>query len=95
MGKLINYILLVFIFAAALFYVYFANTAIRTVTLLEKTKKEMRSLSVEVSEMESKRLSVEDEINATKAEQLGFVAVDHPTFIMKSSQKASLSLKTD
>ncbi len=95
MNKLTNYMLLIFIFAAALFYAYFVNTTIRTVTLLEKTKKEMRTLSVVVSEMESKRLSAENNISVAKAEQLGFMAVNHPTFIMKSSQKAFLSLKTD
>lgn len=95
MSKFTNYILLIFIFITALFYVYFANTTIRTVTLLEKTKKEMRTLSVVVSEMESQRLSAENNISIAKAEQMGFTAVNHPVFIMKSSQKASLSLKTD
>ena len=55
----------------------------------------MRTLSVVVSEVESKRLSAENNISVAKAEQLGFMAVNHPTFIMKSSQKAFLSLKTD
>lgn len=95
MNKFTNYIILTFIFATALFYVYFANTTIRTVTLLEKTKKEMRTLSVVVSEMESQRLSAENNISIARAEQLGFVEVSQPTFLMKDSQKASLSLKTD
>ena len=55
MNKLTNYMLLIFIFAAALFYAYFVNTTIRTVTLLEKPKRNENSLSVVVSEMESKK----------------------------------------
>lgn len=95
MNKTTNYILLTFIFVATLFYIYFVNTTIRTVTLLEKTKKEMGSLNVDVSEMESKRLSAEDNISVAKAKLLGFVEINYPTFIMKNSQKTSLSLKTD
>ncbi len=95
MNKITNCLLIALIFAAALSYVYFANVAIWTVTVLEKTKQEMRSLSVGVSEMESERLSIENNMNIAKAEQLGFVEVDHPTFIMKNSQRTTLSLKID
>ena len=95
MNRVTNCLLIALIFATALSYMYFANVAIRTITILEKTKQEKLSLSVEVSEKESERLSVENNMSIAKAEQLGFVEVNNPTFIMKSSQKVSLSLKTD
>ena len=95
MQKATNYTLIALIIAAALSYMYFANIAVRTITVLEKTQHEMQSLSVNVSEMESKRLTVENSISADKALQLGFVEVNNPTFIMKGSGKTALSYKTD
>ena len=94
MHKTANYVLTSFIIAAALFYIYFAGTTIHTLTILEKTKVELQSLSVEVSEMESQQLSMENDMNQQKALQLGFVEVNSPIFIMRNS-KATLSLKTD
>jgi hypothetical protein len=90
--RTINYALIALIFIAALSYIYFANIAVRTLTVLEKTRNQMQSLSVEVGEMESKRLSVENSISAEKALLLGFVEVNNPIFIMKGSQN-TLSLK--
>lgn len=95
MHKTTNYALIALIFAAALSYIYFANVAVHTLTVLQKTKGQIQTLSIEVSDMESKRLSIENNMNTTKALQLGFVEVNKPMFIMKSSQKAALSLKTD
>lgn len=95
MHKTTNYMLISFIFAAALFYIYFANSTVRTLTVLEKTKQQMQSLSVKVGEMESKRLLMENNVNAQKASQLGFVEVNNPIFIMRSSVNTALSLKTD
>lgn len=83
------------IMAAAILYICFANTTVRTLAALEKTKQGMQSLSVTVSEMESKRLSVENNVSIEKATELGFVEVNNPMFIIKSSGKASLSLKSN
>ena len=94
-NKATNYILVIFIFVVALFYMYFANMTVWTLTVLEKTKGQMQSLSVEVSEMESKRLAIESSVSTEKALHLGFVEVKNPTFIIKDSQKATLSLKID
>lgn len=94
MHKATNYALTAFILAVALFYIYFASITVRTLTVLEKTKGEMQSLTVEVSEMESQHLSIENGMNQQKALQLGFVEVNNPTFIIRSP-KATLSLKTD
>ena len=88
-----NRILLIFIFAAILSYVYFANITVRTLTILEKTKKQMQSLSIEVSEMESQRLSIENNINEGKALQMGFIEVNNPIFITRKT--AALSFKTE
>lgn len=95
MHKAGSYALIALIFAAALSYMYFANIAVRTLTILEKTKGQVQTLSVEVSEMESKRLSIENNMNAAKALSLGFVEVNNPIFIMRNAKKTSLSLKTD
>jgi hypothetical protein len=93
MHRFTNYALVALIFAALLSYVYFANTTVRALTVLEKIKLEEQSLSVNVSEMESKRLSKENGINTEKALYLGFVQVDNPTFIIKNSHNTALSLK--
>lgn len=95
MHKAVNYTLIAFILAAAISYIYLANITVRTLTILEKTKQHMQSLSIEVSEMESERLSVENDINAEKIQQLGFVEVKHPLFIVKNSKKAVLSFKVN
>lgn len=95
MNKTANYILVSFILIMALFYVYFANTAVRTLTVLEKTKQQVQSLSIMVSEMESKRLALENNLSSEKASRLGLVEVKNPTFIVKDASKTTLSLKID
>jgi len=93
--KVTNYALIALIFTAALSYMYFANIAVRTLTVLEKTKQLMQSLSMEVSEMESNRLNIENNFSTEKVLSLGFVEVKHPVFIIKNSKKATLSFKID
>lgn len=95
MHRATNYVLVASILAVAIAYVYFANMAVRTLASLEKTKEQMQSLSVEVSEMESKRLAIENNISSIAAKQLGFVEVENPIFIMKNSKKTTLSFKID
>jgi len=95
MHKTTNYILMAFIFAAALSYIYFANITVRALTVLEKTEQQKQSLSVKVSEMEAKRLAFDNNVNKEKAIQMGFVEVVNPVYIIRDSNKASLSLKTD
>jgi hypothetical protein len=92
-NQTIIFALIGFIFVAILSYVYFANMTVRTLTVLEKAEDHMQSLSVEVSEMESKRLTAENSISTEKALLLGFVQVENPTFIMKGHENAALSLK--
>jgi len=94
-NKKTNYLLLSFIFVTALFYVYFANTTVHTLSTLEKTKQHIQSLNIEVSELESKHLVVENSFSTEKALNLGFVEISNPIFIMKNSGKATLSLKID
>ena len=95
MHKTTSYMLIGLILASVLSYIYFANTIVRTLTVLEKTKTEMQSLSIEVSEMESKRLAIENNVSTARALRQGFVEVNNPTFIMKNSGKSGLSLKID
>lgn len=94
-NKVAIYALIALVFAAILSYMYLANATVHTLTSLEKTKTQMLSLSVDVSEMESKRLAIENSVNEEKALHLGFVEVNNPTFIIKSQRKAVLSLKID
>jgi len=95
MNRVTNYALIFLIFAVAIFYVLFANSTVRTLTVLQKTKAEMQSLNVTVSEMESQRLSIENSVSTEKALSLGFVEVNNPIFIMRNPVTATLSLKTD
>jgi hypothetical protein len=95
MHRTTNYIMASFILMAALLYIYFANTTVRTLTVLEKTKQQMQTLSVQVGEMESERLTIENSMNTEKVLQLGFVEINNPIFIMRNSQNTALSLKTD
>lgn len=95
MHRATNYALITLIFACLLAYVYFANVAVRTVTLLEKVEGKSQSLSVKVSEMEAKRLFVDNIVTLEKAKHLGFVEVSNQTFILNKSKNTSLSLKMD
>lgn len=94
LGGITTYFIIAFIFMVAIFYVYFANKAVRTLTVLEKTRDEMQSLSMKVSEMESKRLAMENGISTEKALQMGFKEVNNPIFIVKNN-KTSLTLNTN
>ncbi|MEK7635021.1 MAG: hypothetical protein AAB446_01140 [Patescibacteria group bacterium] len=95
MHRATKYALIFFIFAATIFYMYFVNLTVRTLTVLERTKDQMQSLSVLVSEMESKRLSIENSVSTEKALNAGFVEVNNPIFIMRNQSGVTLSLKTD
>lgn len=93
--RVTNYAFITLIFACVISYIYFANAAVRTLTVLEKSKQEMQSLSVEVSEMEAKRLLVDNSISKVLAQHLGFVEVKNQTFIVNKSKKTALSFKIE
>lgn len=93
-SKPTDYLLAVLVLAALLAYIYCANTTVRVLTVLEKAKSQMQNLSIEVSEMESKRLSLESQISTEQALDAGFVQVENPIFIVKNSN-TTLSLKMD
>ena len=95
LNRATNYFIVIFIFACAFFYVYFANRAVRVLTVLEKTRDEMQTLSIKVSEMESKRFLVDNTVNPSLAQHLGLIEVENPNFIIKSSKKTTLSLNTN
>lgn len=85
-------VLVGFIFSCLIAYIYFANVAVRSLTLLEKSKREMQNLSVSVSEMESKRLALDYKVNKETATNLGLVEVKSQLFIVNKTEK-TLSLK--
>ena len=90
-----NYALIVFIFACLISYIYFANVAVRTLTVLERAKQEVQSLNIAVSEMEAERFLVHNSISKVLAQSLGFVDVVHQTFIVDKSKKTAFSFKID
>lgn len=93
--KKTNYFLGFGTFCCLVFYVYFANVAVHTLTVLEKTKQELQTLNVEVSDLESKRMSVQNGISKGLASRLGFIEITEKTFIINKDSQATLSLKTD
>lgn len=94
-NKKTNYFLGLATFICLVFYVYFANVAVHTLTVLEKTKQELQNLNTEVSDLESKRISIQTSISKSLANRLGFVEVNEKTFIINKDRKVTLSLKTD
>jgi len=85
-------ILISALFMSVALYIFLANSAVRNLTVLEKMESKKQALSIKVSEMESKRLAFENNINTQKATDLGFVEASNRTFIIKNSSKNSLSL---
>ena len=88
-----NYILIAFIFSCILSYIYFVNRTVRTATGLQKIKTEIQTLNIEVSELEAKRLVLDNSVNTNMAKHLGLIEVNHQTFIITKSEKVALSLK--
>lgn len=82
-----------FILSCIFFYIKFASSAVHTLSSLEKAKKELLSLNVEVSEMESKRLAFENGINDELARNLGLVEVSDKIFIASKSNKTAFNFK--
>jgi hypothetical protein len=95
MHRMSNYFLIALIFGCLFSYVYFANMAVRAVTLLGKVEDKSQSLSVKVSELEAKRLLVDNIVSLENAKHLGFVEVSNQTFIVNKPKNPSLSLKMD
>lgn len=81
-SKLSVYLLASSILGCLLLYVYFANMAVRTLAVLEKSKSEMQILTLEVSELESKRIAMDNTISNDLAKGLGFVEVKNQNFIV-------------
>ncbi len=92
-NNIIKIVLLFLIFACFIFYVYFASSAVRIVTAMEKVKEEYQSASVVVSQLESDRLLLESKLSVERAKSMGFVEVNNKKFIEYKVSR-SLSLKT-
>ena len=89
--RLTNYFLLGAILLSALAYMYFVNSAVRSVGLLQNFKSEYESLSARVSDLESDSLALENEVSLAKALSLGLTEVQRPIFIVKGGAKQALS----
>jgi hypothetical protein len=89
-----TYILLATIFACIATYVYLANSTVRTLTVLEKIKVEVQARSVGVSELESKRLSMDNTLSSSMAKSLGLREVTDQTFIVNKA-RGKLSFNTE
>lgn len=86
-----NRILLFGIICCLFAYVYFANTAVRNVTLLEEVRGQVEILSASVSELESKNLTLTNKISMERAKSTGLLEANKPLFVVKAS-KNTLSL---
>lgn len=73
-------------------YIYFANSAVRNVSALEKISDKMDILSVRIGDLELETLAYKDRINIEKAKSLGFVEKE-PNFIFKQNNKVLSLLK--
>ena len=91
-NRFTNFILIAFIFAFLISYVYLANMAVRNVTALQNTKSEMEALSARVSDLEHTGFSIDEGVSPEVARSLGLVEVNQPVFIKKNSSKSPLSL---
>ncbi len=89
----LNYVLGFLVLMAIISYVYFANTAVRTVTALQNTKALSADLRAEVTELESKYLSMESSINIHTATLLGLKESSKPIFLVKRDKASTLSLR--
>lgn len=94
-NKKTNFVILGLILSCLFSYAYFANSAVHALADLQNTKSDMQALNVEVSEMESKRLSLDNSINPELAKNMGFVEIKNQTFIMDKPSNAALSFKTN
>ncbi len=72
-------------------YVYFANSAVRSVTLLEEVKSDVDSLRARVSELESKNLTLVNQISMERASQVGLHQAQDPVFLVKGDRGVAIS----
>jgi hypothetical protein len=82
--------------ALAISYIYFANSAVRNLTQLQKTGSELANLNIEVSDLESVLISMQSKIDMQTAKRLGLSEYTHPTFIVraqKSQRQSPLSIQ--
>src|SRR3989344_4544014 len=89
----LNYLLGFFILMVVISYVYFANVAVRTVTTIQNIKADSLNIRAEVTELESKYLSIESNINLHTAVSLGLEESSKPIFLVKKDKSKILSLR--
>lgn len=81
------------LFCVAL-YIFFANSTVRTLSLLEKTEERVQSITMSVSEMESERLISENSINPELASSFGLMEASNKTFIIKGSGRTAINFNS-
>jgi len=91
-NKLSIYALAGLIFMCLFSYAYFANSAVRSLTLLEKSKSELAEVRATITDLETKRLKLLGDMGIERAKSLGFVE-SNPTFVKKGSSQSVLSLR--
>lgn len=72
-------------------YIYFANSAVRNVTLLEDAKGDLEALQASVSELESKNLALVNQISMERAKSVGLHEAQNPVFLVKGDRESTLS----
>ncbi len=74
-------------------YAYFANSAVRSITLLGEIDTRKDNLSSTIVGLESKSMALDQEMNMQKAYLLGLSSANNPTFLFKdTSSKISLNV---
>jgi len=68
---------------------YFANSAVRNVTILQNSKSQLEALSARVSDLESERLALEEEVSIEVAKTLGLGEVQTPVFLVRGERQIS------
>ncbi len=91
--KYTNIVLTGLIAISIALYIFFANSAVRTLTVLEHSKEDVQVLNVEVSEKESSRLALENGMSIAKAKSMGFIEVDNQTFLIAMPESKALSYR--
>ena len=85
----------VLLLMASIFYAYLVNQTVLNVVVKENFDEQILSLNSKVGELESKYISVKNQINLDYAHSVGFVEAKNLKFASRklSTQSLSLNLK--
>lgn len=77
--------LLGIVFFSAIFYIYCVTTTVHNVVLREQMEAEVSELALSIGQKEFDLIGLKNDITLARAQNLGFVEVDHKTFITPQS----------